>query len=87
MAAAVGTHNFSPETIDVRQAGDSSGYFIVERRPSTIAMEFMSGKVQWRVAASTDIGPRILRVGVLPDKGPLGALIQSTYFSKSVSLL
>lgn len=78
VAAAVVAHDLDAKTICIHFAFDGILDFIIERRPSTAAMEFVIGFVEWRVAAFANVcsvgeivgvptGVRVLRTLVQDD--------------------
>lgn len=77
MTSAVGAHDlhsFHTERM-VGVADDSAGYFIVEGRPATTAVEFVGGAVERRIAAPANVGACRFVIPIFAGKGMLSALL------------
>src|SRR5688572_9899953 len=75
VAAAVRALDFDAHAIRVRQAFDGAGDFVVEGGPAAVGVELVGAAVEWRVAATADVGAGLVEVVVLAGEGILGALV------------
>lgn len=75
MTTAIVTNNLYPPAVSVTNFLDTTGYFIVEARPSTTRTKLVFAIVQRVVTTTTDEDAVYLEVVVLIGKGHFGALI------------
>jgi hypothetical protein len=69
MGTAVGALDFCTYTVRIGQALYGSGYLLIEGRPTTMGLKFVSGPVKFGVAPPANIDPWLKKVVVLSSEG------------------
>ena len=64
VTAAVGTFNFDPTTIRIRQTRYCSFHFFIESGPTTMGIELIHGPIEFCVALTTNVAPFFVKIVV-----------------------
>lgn len=75
VSAAVGTLNFGPHTVRVRQPPNRTWNFLVKAWPAAVRLKLAFRTVQRSAAAFADVGARVPEGKVFADEGHLGAFV------------